>query len=422
MSVSETERVEAVRSLGIMGTAAEPEFDRLARLAGHIAHASYAHLCFIDDAYQFKKAMDGVPLAQLTSRDEAVCTEVVQSRAPVLIGNLAADPRAILRNLNRQYGFSTYVGVPIRWTDGHVVGAVGALSTETELPSERRLAALTECAGLVTRELLIRKAATDEVRRSAVPVARQAFATPDILRAITRNHLSVLKSVSDGVVVVRADGTINFVNPTAEQILARSAASMLGLTFAAAVGVSSKGAAIPDRDCPVAASLRDGKERLSQRASLLASGRDPVRVEYVVSPVIANTRAIGAVIIFRQTAATALSNGVELRNTLREVARLKEQIAKLETIQSKDEVSGLTTFPDLLSGQSVAFEDLLQVIREEQAQQAMRAQALCGGRTEGPAGAAALLGIKPDTLYKHLSASGEAKPKTVSRIERWREH
>ena len=416
MGMSETDRVKAVQALQIMGSVAEPEFDRLARLAGHVAHADYAHICFIDDAHQFAKAMNGVELPQLMSREQSICIEAVDTDAPVLIENLATDPRPKCQNFCRQYGFHSYVGVPIRLVDGCVVGAIAAVSFESGLLSQRRLAALQECADLVTRELLIRQAAGEEVRRAPIVVARQAAATPDLVRAIMRNHLNVLKSVSDGVIVVRGDGVISFVNPAAEQMLGRPAASMLGSSFAKKLNVSMTGAALPEKDCPVAASLRDGNERLAKRAYFLGVGCSAVKVDCAISPVNANAYTIGAVVVFRRIMGPAASHGLELRNTLREVSKLKEQIARLEAAQARAEVSAGIDLPDLRSGKATDLKDLLQIMREEQASQIMRVQALNGGSGDGSTGAAAPRGARSDLL-----GSGETQGRALSRTERWLE-
>ncbi len=418
MSAFEADRVKAVKSLNIIGSAAESEFDRLARLAGHITNADYAHICFVDDKVSFAKATSGLALPVSIARDLSICADTVSANAPLLIEDLAADDRPNHRNLVRQYGLTSYVGVPIRWTGGYPVGAVAAFSVTRGVPSQRRLAALQECANLVSRELLIRQAAGEDMRRGAASTVRSVAATPDLVRAITRNHLSVLKSVSDGVIAVRGDGLINFVNPAAEKILGRSSASMLASTFDSIFNVSETGTVLQGIRCPVAASLSDGKERLAKRAYCWGGDRRILKIEYAVSPVNAQANVIGAVIVFRQITSTELPNGVELRNTLKEVSRLKEQIARLAAAQTSvdpwvgNEPSELRVLP------STPFEELLRVIDKEHADQTLRARAVSADSAGLLARFAALPGPYPAILDRPVVAE---TPRAKSRVGRWLE-
>ena len=416
MRLPEESRLKVIQDLQIIGSVAQPEFDRLARLAGHVAHADYAHVCFIDDTQQFVKASSGLKLPQSLPRDQSICIDVVTSDAPLLIENLAEDARPVSRDVHRRYGLTSYVGVPIHWTDNSVVGAVAALSYEGGPMSPRRLAALRECADLVTRELVIRKAAN--VRRSAIPVLKQAAATPDLVRAMTRNHLAVLKSANDGVIVVRGDGLISFVNPAAEQLLGRPASALLGSTVASELHVSAQGTPLPEEAFPLLASLRDGHERLAKRAYFLGAGGTALAVEYAVSPMKFNAETIGAVVVFRRVVSSALANGVEMRDTLREVAKLKAQIARMEAALPEAILMAGRDLPDLVTGQPVEFADLLRAIREEQASQAVRAQALSGGQVDGLARANALP-FKDGVVGRNPPDAGESQPKTPSRIGRW---
>ena len=419
MSATEIDRVRAVKSLNIIGSAPEPEFDRLARLAGHIVNADYAKICFVDEQNCFVKATSGLMLPTLIARELSVCADTVSANAPLIIEDLAADDRPNYRNLHRQYGLTSYVSVPIRWTGGHAVGAVAALSVDKGVPSQRRLAALQECANLVSRELLIRQASGEGIRRGAASTVRPVAATPDLVRAITRNHLSVLKSVSDGVIAVRGDGVINFVNPAAERILGRSAASMLGSTFHDIFNVSATGAVIQDIRCPVAASLHDGKERLAKRAYCLGGDRAVLKIEYAVSPVNAQANIIGAVIVFRRVTSTELPNGVELRDTLREVSRLREQIARLAAAQTSVDLLAADDATELRALPSTRFEELLRVIDKEHSDQALRARAWSADSPSLLSKFAALPGPVPAVLDRPLAAEPPSRVK--SRVGRWLE-
>ncbi len=405
------------RFLNLIASPAEPEFDRLARLAGHIANADYAHVCFNNGTQLFAKAQDGLPLPQSQPLHESLCGNTIATNIPLVIEDLSIDARLQSRELHHQYGLSSYVGVPIRWTNGQAVGTVAAIARNKGSVTERVVAALQECANLVSRELLIRQAATDEVKRSSPALAPLAAAAPDLVRAITRNHLSVLRSVSDGVIAVRGDGVINFVNPAAEKLLTRSADSILGATFAQVFDVSATGQPLKDVACPVAASLRDGKERVAKRAYGLGADRGIIAIEYAVSPVNARVATIGAVVVFRRLSGSEGANGVALRLTLREVSKLKEQIARLSAVHAVAEPTRSHDLPGVGVPSTKSFEDLLRVIDREHADQSVRARALSVECDALTVRSAALAPHSPAQSLPRIAETARSR----SRVGRWLE-
>ena len=414
MTTAEAARVRAVQALGVMGSAPDPDFDRLARLAGHIAHATYAHVCFIDGTHQFIKAIEGGDFPRLVPHEASVCAEAVQTQSPLIIPDLRIDHRHLCRDLYERYGFSSYASVPVRLPNSHVVGAVAVMSRGDLSLSDRQIAALEECADLAGREALIKRAGAQPRSMGGSPAGGPK--AHDTLRAIMTSHIKVLRAVSDGVIVVRADGSINFTNAAAERMLGRLPGSLLDAAFEDEV-LHPDGRNDPSKGgSPVLATLGDGAERLVRSAPFRRKQGDAVRVGYVVSPILTDARAIGAVVVFRALEKGEFSNGVDLRNTLREVAKLKEQLAKAEAAQRSVAAVPPRPLPPLSSRPPVDFAHLLEAIREERAGQSVRAQTTITEGLDGFRNSTPLLGSGVEwSTPKALSGSSTG----LSRTERW---
>lgn len=416
MSVPEIERVKALRELRVAGTAPEPEFDRLARIVTHVANADVGHICFIDDRHQFIKAVVGADFPREIAREESICTDVVQSEKPLLIEDLTTYVRPIGKKVSQAYGLRSYVGVPITMPNGATIGVVAAMSVRDQLPSSRRIAALQDLALLTKRELLIRKAKTG-VHVVAPGVQSNAVATmTQVFRTLAQGHFAVLRSIGDGVIGIRQDGTVSFVNPAAERLLGRPASTVLDTAFSSLLAGIDPGAAKKGHDA-VAACLRDGKECFVRAAHFLRGSGEALRVEYVVTPISAGGESLVAFVVFRE-AGPSTTTGIALRESLREVARLREQIERLRGRDQEAEPAGHAGSPEAVYLAPLGIHELLAAIQREEAAQIMRASALCDGQIDGIKGAAMLLDMTADVMRKKFEGA-EAVARQPSRIDRW---
>ena len=73
----EVERLEALRSYGVLDTPADPAFDRLTAMAGDLFDAPIVLISLIDAERQWFKSGRGLDVAS-TPRDQAFCDHAIR--------------------------------------------------------------------------------------------------------------------------------------------------------------------------------------------------------------------------------------------------------------------------------------------------------------------------------------------------------
>ena len=161
----DADRLATVAASGLLrnGPAPEPEFDRYSRLAAALTGAPIARLSVVDDAGQhFKSAVGPLPASgRGTPLAHAICKHVVGDRAALVISDTAADPRVADSGAVTEDRTGAYLGVPVRWPDGHVLGAFCVADERRHAWTKADRAALEDLAAAVDTELALRAALAD---------------------------------------------------------------------------------------------------------------------------------------------------------------------------------------------------------------------------------------------------------------------
>ena len=89
---NETERVAALQYYQILNTPAETEFDNIVKLAKAIFKVPVAHISFLDNEYEFVKAMAGLHDVVLVPRKDSLCTIAVLQPEITIIENTLLEP------------------------------------------------------------------------------------------------------------------------------------------------------------------------------------------------------------------------------------------------------------------------------------------------------------------------------------------
>ncbi|MGE3648487.1 MAG: PAS domain S-box protein, partial [Reyranellaceae bacterium] len=122
--IDERRRVEALRAYRILDTAREPVFDDVVERACELFAAPIAMVAFIDARRLWVKASRGLSITEL-ARGASICEHVLEQPGPLLVNDLARDPRYAGNPLvsgGPQARF--YAGAPIISAEGHYVGVV----------------------------------------------------------------------------------------------------------------------------------------------------------------------------------------------------------------------------------------------------------------------------------------------------------
>ena len=165
---SELARLRALEDYGIMDTPPEASFDRIARIARSIMNAPVAMISFVDEDRQWFKSHPGTDLSE-SSRDTSFCMHTIQSDEPLIVQDTLLDERFRDSPLVRgPSGVRAYVGVPLRTSNGHRIGALCVNDVNPRGATDEQLARLQDLAELVIDELELRKlAAIDSLTGAA---------------------------------------------------------------------------------------------------------------------------------------------------------------------------------------------------------------------------------------------------------------
>lgn len=152
----EQKRLDAVRYLEILDTAAESDFDDLVKLAAMIFEVPISTVTILDEDRQWFKAALGLPVKQ-TPREISFCTHAIEQTEPMVIADTAQDPRFAQSPLVKQapnLGF--YAGVPLRTSDDLAIGTFCIMDQKPRQLTARELDILKILANQATKLLDLR--------------------------------------------------------------------------------------------------------------------------------------------------------------------------------------------------------------------------------------------------------------------------
>ncbi|MGI4838349.1 MAG: diguanylate cyclase domain-containing protein [Janthinobacterium lividum] len=222
---NEEARLRLLRSLGVLDTPPEEDFDRITRVCAELLQVPITLVSLVDENRQWFKSKIGLEVCE-TSRDVAFCAHALHVQDILLIKDATQDPRfsdnpLVVGSPHIRF----YAGVPLRSDDGLVLGTLCAIDTRPRDLTAKALAAFKDLARVVERDLLHRSAALD--MRAAWEGDRQAKVLSEARFAL------VFQQTPSGKAIVDLQGRFNAVNPKLCAITGYSEDELLKLTFAA---------------------------------------------------------------------------------------------------------------------------------------------------------------------------------------------
>ncbi len=201
------ERLSALASFGVLDTPPEPALDDIVCLAAQLCATPIARITFVDDHRQFFKARLGCAASE-APLDHGFCPLVVDSGAPLIIADTAADPRHAARAAN---GSRFYAGAPLSTADGLVLGALCVQDWVPRTLGHAAAEALVMLARQVMTQLTLRASLRRE-RESAEQLG-----------------LILASAVDYAIIATDRDGRVTGWNAGAERILGWAADDMQGM-------------------------------------------------------------------------------------------------------------------------------------------------------------------------------------------------
>lgn len=152
----ESKRLAAVKSLEILDTDPESDFDDLVNLASKIFNVPISTVTILDAHRQWFKAAVGLTNKE-TPRDISICTHAIQQHEPLVIPDLQFDSRFSNSPLvvNAPH-LAFYAGVPLRTSNDLAVGTFCIIDNKPRQLSSAELEILKVLANQAMRLLELR--------------------------------------------------------------------------------------------------------------------------------------------------------------------------------------------------------------------------------------------------------------------------
>ncbi len=160
LPADEEKRLNTLKSLNILDSAAEERFDRLTRMAKRMFDVPIALVSLVDENRQWFKSCIGLPVLE-TPRDISFCGHAILGDDIFIIPDAAADVRFADNPLvTNEPNIRFYAGCPLKYTDGSKLGTLCIIDRVPRNFTEEDLLALRDIASTVERELAAVQLAT----------------------------------------------------------------------------------------------------------------------------------------------------------------------------------------------------------------------------------------------------------------------
>jgi len=159
---NEEHRIRVLKRLEVLDTPPEAAFDRITSIASAVLGTPIALVSLVDESRQWFKSRVGLD-AEETPREIAFCAHAICGEEVFQVTDASADPRfsdnpLVTDNPNIRF----YAGAPLTAPGGANLGTLCVIDREPRELSEEQKGVLTNLAGLVVRELELRKAANSD--------------------------------------------------------------------------------------------------------------------------------------------------------------------------------------------------------------------------------------------------------------------
>lgn len=156
--VNEKFRVEALRSLNVLDTGSEKEFDALTSLANYICNTKVALISLTDSNRQWFKSKQGIDLCEVPRQNTLCSYAILQADRPLIIPDLTKDPRFKDDTfLIEDKPIVFYAGFPLVNQNGFALGTLCIIDTKPKELTNEQLISMFSLANQVVMLLELNK-------------------------------------------------------------------------------------------------------------------------------------------------------------------------------------------------------------------------------------------------------------------------
>ncbi|MRG57798.1 diguanylate cyclase [Phyllobacterium sp. SYP-B3895] len=213
----ESYRLAAIDRLDILDSPRDESIDRIVRLVQKIFTVDIGLVSVIDAHRQWYKSRVGLESSEI-ARSETFCKFTLESGELIIVPDTLQDSRFREHpNVIGPPNIRFYAGAPLRTRDGHIIGTVCAIGTQSRKFGETESSILTDLADVVMdRFELSRLAATDALTGALTRRAYKEACNQAISLALRHGHdltclvfdLDRFKSINDTYGHAAGDGVL----------------------------------------------------------------------------------------------------------------------------------------------------------------------------------------------------------------------
>jgi GAF domain-containing protein len=153
----EENRIQLLRSYGILDTEPEDDFDEITRAASLVCGTPIATITLVDESRQWFKSRVGLESNQ-TPREFSFCAQAMHQSGPFVVPNAEKDPRFSQNPLvTGDPNIRFYCGMPLR-SDGHGLGTLCVIDRSPRTLTPEQMQILKVLSGAVLSRLQLRRA------------------------------------------------------------------------------------------------------------------------------------------------------------------------------------------------------------------------------------------------------------------------
>jgi PAS domain S-box-containing protein len=164
---NETERLGALRGLGILDTPPEPAYDELSALAAYVCQTPIALISLVDEDRQWFKSRLGWEAGE-TPREAAFCAHAIMQADLLIVPDARADARFANNPLvTSPPAIRFYAGAPLVTAQGHAMGTLCVLDHKPRELTAAQTRALRALSHQVVAQLRLRQQLTEQLHINA---------------------------------------------------------------------------------------------------------------------------------------------------------------------------------------------------------------------------------------------------------------
>jgi GAF domain-containing protein len=153
----EVDRLQLLRSYGILDSEPEEEFDDITRAAALVCRTPIALISLVDESRQWFKSRVGVDATE-TSREISFCAHAMDLPEPLIVPNAEQDPRFSHNPLvTGDPNIRFYCGMPLR-SEGHGLGTLCVIDRQPRMLTPEQIQILKVLSAAVLSRLQLRRA------------------------------------------------------------------------------------------------------------------------------------------------------------------------------------------------------------------------------------------------------------------------